>query len=241
MNEIKYMGFCDELEKLGFIAGLGPLLGRVIAKTGIGAKAIAGAGKFISRYGTKQFSKPMFQTAGKTYARGISAAGSKTVRPWLGTKKTIEGVRKVPIKTPFLKNPLKATGEVVLAAGANTLDRVRYALKEGIGKYSKEEIRKAQYFSKTVTGKGGSRYEVYGKRSIPGRIANTAFDTGLGFGALGLATNKYDDKGKQQSMTKRIGGAAKDTLSWGLLRPLTMAKFTAVDLPRETKNIIKGF
>ena len=55
------------------------------------------------------------------------------------------------------------------------------------------------------------------------------------------ATNKYDEQGKKRGIGSRIGGAAKETVFWGPLRPLAMAHLTTVELPKMTKDIIKGF
>lgn len=242
---IKYAAFNKELEKLAvpLMPLLSKLFGRIATKTpalksiatNIGSKA----NKFISNYATKSHGTPFYRSSGSTFS-ALRAANSSKMRPMLGFgNKKILGYRQVT-RTPFTKNPLKSTGEAVLSATANTMDNVKHFLKSP-RKYVKEDLFRSQHFSKVVTGPGNKKYEIFAKRSIPGKIMNPVFDTGVGFGALTLATNKHDEKGQQQGILKRVGKAAGTSIAWGPLRPLTMAKFTAVDLPKEIKNSIKGF
>jgi hypothetical protein len=242
--KVKREAFIAEFEKLGGYALLGRLLTKAMTKVPVIKDAVKGLSNFATKHSTRPISKPLYSTSGKTFTEGMSAlkstTGKSTVRPWFGKSQVPLGVRKVS-RTPFFKDPLRATGEAVQRGAAHTIDNLKTVAKEGVGSFFKKEFARSQTFAKTVTGKNGKQFEVIGKRSIPGRLLNPMWDTGAGFGALSLATDSHDQYGKKRSFGSRLGRAAGETALFGVGRPVGMAYVTAVELPKMMKSTFKGF
>ncbi len=185
----------------------------------------------------------LYAKSGKGWTEGMgtlkATTGKGVVKPWLGKTRQPLGFR--PSKKIPWKDPVRRVGQAALTGTANLITTGKTIAKKVIGKYIKEDFARTQYFTKTIGGKGKKQYDVIAKRSLPGRLMNPVFDTGIGFGGLALATNKYDERGKKRGIVSRAGGAIKEAITWGPLRPLAIAHMTTVELPKMTKDIIKGF
>jgi hypothetical protein len=243
---VKRKAFAEEFEKLGGYGLIGRLLTKIMSKSTVAKDMVGRVSSFASKYSNQMTNPAAYSKSGKVYEKGMEAlkattsTGKPTVRPWLGKTRQPLGIRESK-KIPFFKDPIRSVGQTMMTGAANLAMTGKTIAKKGIGKYIKEDLARTQYFSKTIAGKGGKQYDVLAKRSLAGRITNPVFDTGIGFGGLALATNKYDEQGKKRSIAGRVGGAAKEAITWGPLRPLAMAHLTTVELPKMTKDIIKGF
>jgi hypothetical protein len=244
---VRRKAFAEEFEKLGGVpAGLiGKLLAKIMSKSTVAKDMVGRVSSFASKHST-QMTNPAaaYSKSGKVYEQGMEAlkttTGKSTVKPWLGKSRQPLGIRESK-KIDLFKDPLRSVGQTVMTGAANLAMTGKTIAKKGLGKYLKEDFARTQYFSKQIAGKGGKKYDVLAKRSLAGKITSPVFDTGVGFGGLALATNKYDDQGQKRGIASRIGSAAKESVLWGPLRPLAMAHLTTVELPKMTKDIIKGF
>ena len=240
---VRQKAFFDELEKLGAVGLIGRLVTGLMSKSPIAKELFGKASRFATQYATN-LGREGFRQSGKVFQEGMTAlkstTGKSTIRPMLGTSKQVMGIRESS-KIPFMKDPIRSVGQSVLRGAANLVNTGKTIAKEGVGSYLKKDLARTQYFTKTITGEGGKAFDVLAKRSLPGRLINPVVDTGIGFGGLALATNKYDAQGRKRGLASRIGGAAKEGILWGPLRPLAMAHMTTVELPKMTKDIIKGF
>jgi hypothetical protein len=241
---VRRKAFTEEFEKLGGYGLLGRLIAKLMSKSPIAKEMVGKVSTFASKYSDIATNPALYAKSGLGWAEGMgtlkaTAGGKGVVKPWLGKAKQPLGFRQSR-KIPW-KDPVRRVGQAVLTGTANLITTAKTIAKKGIGKYIKEDFARTQYFTKTIGSKGGRQYDVIAKRSKAGRIMNPVFDTGLGFGGLALATNKFDDQGKKRSLIPRIGGALKESVLWGPLRPLAMAHVTTVELPKMTKDIIKGF
>lgn len=240
---VKRKAFVEEFEKLGGYGLLGQLITKLMSKSTIAKDIVGKVSTFASKY-SDTANPALYRKSGIGWMEGMgtlkaTTSGKGTIKPMLGKAKQPLGFRPAR-KIPFFKDPVRRVGQTVLTGAANLAMTGKNIAKKGIGKYIKEDFARTQYFTKTI-GKGGKQYDVIAKRSLPGRLMNPVFDTGIGFGGLALATNKYDPQGKKRGLTSRIGGAVKESVLWGPLRPLAMAHLTTVELPKMTKDIIKGF
>ncbi len=240
---VKRKAFVEEFEKLGGYGLLGRLITKLMSKSPIAKEMVGKVSTFASKYSDIATNPAAYAKSGKVYEQGMktlkATTGKSTMKPWLGKTRQPLGFRQSR-KIPFFKDPVRSVGQSVLTGTANLITAGKTVAKKGIGKYIKEDFARTQYFSKTI-GKGRKQYDVIAKRSLPGRLMNPVFDTGIGFGGLALATNKYDAQGKKRGLTPRIGSALKESVLWGPLRPLAVAQITTVELPKMTKDIIKGF
>jgi hypothetical protein len=240
---VRRKAFTEEFEKLGGYGLLGRLIAKLMSKSPIAKEMVGKVSTFASKYSDIMTSPASYAKSGKVYKQGLEALKTTTkkttMRPWLGKTRQPLGFRESK-KIPW-KDPVRRVGQAVLTGTANLITTGKTIAKEGIRGYVKKDLARTQYFAKTIGAKGGKQYDVIAKRSLPGRLMNPVFDTGIGFGGLALATSKYDDQGKKRGVTSRIGGALKETVLWGPLRPLAMAHMTTVELPKMTKDIIKGF
>lgn len=243
---VRRKAFAEEFEKLGGVpVGLiGKLLTKLMSKSTLAKDVVGRVSSFASKHSSQMTNPAAYSKSGKVFDKGMEAlkttTGKSTVRPWLGKTRQPLGIRESK-KIDLWKDPVRSVGQTVMTGAANLAMTGKTIAKKGLGKYLKEDFAKTQYFSKQIAGKGGKKYDVLAKRSLAGRITNPVFDTGVGFGGLALATNKYDEQGKKRGMASRIGSAAKESVLWGPLRPLAMAHLTTVELPKMTKDIIKGF
>jgi hypothetical protein len=239
---VKRKAFVEEFEKLGGYGLLGRLITKLMSKSTIAKDIVGKASAFASKYSDIPTNPALYRKSGIGWMEGMgtlkATTGKGTVRPWFGKAKQPLGFRQAR-QIPW-KNPVKRVGQSALTGAANLITTGKTIAKKGIGKYIKEDFARTQYFSKTI-GKGGRQYDVIAKRSLPGRLMNPVVDTGVGFGGLALATNKFNEQGKKRGMGSRLGGALKESVLWGPLRPLAMAHLTTVELPKMTKDIIKGF
>jgi hypothetical protein len=243
---VRRKAFAEEMEKLGTSGLIGRLLAKIMSKSTVAKDMVGRISSFASKHST-QMANPAaaYSKSGKVYEEGMQAlkatTGKSTVKPWLGKSRQPLGIRESK-KIDFFKDPLRSVGQTVMTGAANLANTAKTIAKKGLGKYIKEDFAAARHFSKQITGEGGKKYDVLAKRSFIGGLANPVFETaGIGFGGMALATNKYDEQGKKRGIGSRIGGAAKETALWGPLRPLAMAHLTTVELPKMTKDIIKGF
>jgi len=240
---LRRKAFAEEFEKLGGYALIGKLIAGLMSKSTLAKNLIGKASTFANKHSNIATNLASYSKSGAGYAKGMNVlkatTGKSTVRPMLGKTKQPLGFRPSN-KIDFFKDPVRSVGQTVMTGTANLINTGKTIAKKGLGKYLKEDFARTQYYSKTI-GTGKKRYDVIAKRSIPGRLMNPVFDTGIGFGGLALATNKYDDQGKQRGAGSRVGGALKESVLWGPLRPLAMAHLTTVELPKLTKDIIKGF
>jgi len=240
---VRRKAFAEEFEKLGGYALVGRLIAGLMSKSTLAKNLVGKVSRFGSKYSTRSLNKPMYLTAkggGKTFHFGMDALGKSTLKPWLGKGRAPIGVRQVN-KVKFTKDPVRSIGQSVLRGAANTVEDLKTIAKKGPWSYMKKDIARAQTFSKTVTGKGGKQYEIFGKRSLSGKILNPVAETGLGIGGLTLAMNGRDEQGKKRGLLSRVGSAAKDTFVWGPMRAPAAAFYGATELPKITKDIIKGF
>jgi len=237
----------DEFEKLGGYGLLGKILSGVMRKSKFVNTAVKSMGTFADTYATNPLSKNMVKTTGGVFNKGMDALkasqqGKSTIRPWLGTTRSPLGVQEVvKNNTKFLENPLKAVKERAYRGTAHMIDNFRVVAQEGAGSFIKKEISRAGQFSKEVTGLNGKKYNIIGRRSLAGQALNTLTDTGIGFGALALATNKNDDSGKPRTALQRIANAGKEAFMWGVAKPLAIGKALVYDLPKMTMDLNKGF
>jgi hypothetical protein len=240
---VRRKAFAEEFEKLGGYALIGRLISGLMSKSQLAKNLIGKASTFANKHSNISTNLASYSKSGTGYTKGMdvlkATTGKSTVRPMLGKNKQPLGFRPSK-KIDFFKDPVRSIGQTVMTGTANLINTGKTIAKKGLGKYLKEDFARTQYYSKTI-GTGKKRYDVIAKRSIPGRLMNPVFDTGIGFGGLALATNKYDDQGKQRGVGSRVGGALKESVLWGPLRPLAMAHLTTVELPKMTKDIIKGF
>lgn len=240
---VRRKAFTEEFEKLGGYGLLGRLIAKLMSKSPIAKEMVGKVSTFASKHSDIATNPALYAKSGKGWAEGMGAlkatTGKGTIRPMLGKAKQPLGFRESR-KIPW-KNPVRRVGQSILTGTANLITTGKTIAKKGIGKYIKEDFARTQYFSKTIGGKGGKQYDVLAKRSLAGRVMNPVFDTGIGFGGLALATNKYDERGKKRGVVSRAGGAIKEAITWGPLRPLAIAHMTTVELPKMTKDIIKGF
>jgi hypothetical protein len=241
---VRRKAFAEEFEKLGGYGLLGRLITKLMSKSTVAKDMVGRVSSFASKHSGQMTDPARYSTTGKVFEKGMktlkTTTGKPTVRPWLGKTRKPVGIRESK-KIPFLKDPIRSAGQTVLTGAANLAMTGKTIAKEGIRGYLKKDLARTQYFSKTIGAKGGKQYDVLAKRSLAGKITNPVFDTGIGFGGLALATSKYDEQGKKRGIASRIGGAAKESVLWGPLRPLAMAHMTTVELPKMTKDIIKGF
>ena len=233
-------------EKLGGVPVglLGKLIAKLMSKSPIAKDIVGKVSTFASKHSDIATNPALYSKPGsKIYQKGIEALETTTkkttMKPWLGKTRQPLGFRESR-KIPW-KDPVRRIGQSVLTGTANIINVGRTIAKKGIGKYIKEDFARTQYYTKVIGAKGAKQYDVIAKRSLAGRAMNPVFDTGIGFGGLALATSKYDEQGKKRGLTSRVGGALKETVLWGPLRPLAMAHLTTVELPKMTKDIIKGF
>ncbi len=241
---VRRKAFTEEFEKLGGYGLLGRLIAKLMSKSTIAKDLVGKASTFASKYSDIPTNPALYAKPGsKIYQKGMktleTTTRKSTVRPWLGKTREPLGFRESK-KIPW-KDPVRRVGQSVLTGTANLINIGKTIAKKGIGKYIKEDFARTQYFTKQIGGKGKKQYDVIAKRSLPGRLMNPVFDTGIGFGGLALATNKYDERGKKRGVVSRAGGAIKEAITWGPLRPLAIAHMTTVELPKMTKDIIKGF
>ena len=240
---VRRKAFAEEFEKLGGYGLIGRLVTKLMSKSKVAKDMIGRVSSFASKY-SDTTNPALYRKSGAGFTKGMEAlkttTGKSTVKPWLGKAKQPLGFRESR-KIPFLKDPVRSVGQSITTGAANLAMAGKTIAKKGIGKYIKEDFARTQYFTETIAGKGGKQYDVIAKRSLAGRITNPVFDTGIGFGGLALATNQYDEQGKKRGVGSRIAGAAKESVLWGPLRPLAMAHMTTVELPKMTKDIIKGF
>ena len=241
---VRRKAFVEEFEKLGGYGLLGRLIAKLMSKSPIAKEIVGKVSTFASKHSDIATNPALYAKSGKVYERGMktlkTTTGKPTVKPWLGKTRQPLGFRESK-KIPFSKDPVRRVGQLALTGTANLITTGKTIAKKGVGKYLKEDLARTQYFRKTIGAKGGKQYDVLAKRSLAGRITNPVFDTGIGFGGLALATNKYDPQGKERGLISRAGGALKESVLWGPLRPLAMAHVTTVELPKMTKDIIKGF
>ncbi len=240
---VKRKAFVEEFEKLGGYGLLGRLIAKIMSKSTIAKDIVGKVSTFASKHSDIATNPALYRKSGIGWMEGMgtlkATTGKGTVKPWLGKTRQPLGFRQSR-KIPW-KDPVRRIGQAALTGTANLITTGKTIAKKGIGKYIKEDFARTQYFTKTIGSKGGRQYDVIAKRSKAGRIMNPVVDTGLGFGGLALATNKYDPQGKKRGLTSRVGGALKESVLWGPLRPLAMAHLTTVELPKMTKDIIKGF
>jgi len=240
---VRRKAFAEEFEKLGGYGLLGRLIAKLMSKSPIAKEMVGKASTFASKYSDIPTNPALYRKSGMGWMEGMgtlkATTGKGTIRPWFGKAKQPLGFRESK-KIPW-KDPVRRVGQTIMTGAANLITTGKTIAKKGVGKYLKEDLARTQYFSKTIAGKGGKQYDVIAKRSLAGRITNPVFDTGIGFGGLALATNKYDIQGKKRGIGSRIAGAAKESVLWGPLRPLAIAHMTTVELPKMTKDIIKGF
>ncbi len=240
---VRRKAFAEEFEKLGGYGLLGRLITKLMSKSKAAKEMVGRVSSFASKY-SDTTNPALYSKSGPGVTKEMEAlkvtTGKSTVKPMLGRAKQPLGFRESR-KIEFLKDPVRSVGQTIMTGAANLVTTGKTIAKKGFGKYLKEDLARTQYFSKTIASKGGKRYDVIAKRSLAGRITNPVFDTGIGFGGLALATSKYDEQGKKRGIGSRIAGAAKESVLWGPLRPLAMAHLTTVELPKMTKDIIKGF
>jgi hypothetical protein len=242
---VKRKAFMEEFEKLGGYGLLGKLITKLMSKSTIAKDIVGKVSTFASKHSDLATNPALYTKPGsEIYQKGMetlkTTSGKSSVRPLLGKSRQPLGFRESK-KIPFKKDPVRRIGQMALTGAANLAMTGKTIAKKGIGKYLKEDLARTQYFTKTIGSKGGKQYDYIAKRSLPGRLMNPVFDTGIGFGGLALATNKYDEQGQKRGIADRVGGAAKEAIAWGPLRPLAMAHMTTVELPKITKDLIKGF
>ncbi len=245
---VRRKAFTEEFEKLGGYGLLGRLIAKLMSKSPIAKEMVGKVSTFASKHSDIATNPALYGKPGSAvFQKGMNilksspgiAAGKGAIKPWLGKTRQPLGFR--PSKKIPWKDPVRRVGQAALTGTANLITTAKTIAKKGIGKYIKEDFARTQYFTKTIGGKGKKQYDVIAKRSLPGRLMNPVFDTGIGFGGLALATNKYDERGKKRGIVSRAGGAIKEAITWGPLRPLAIAHMTTVELPKMTKDIIKGF
>lgn len=241
---IRRKAFIEEFEKLGGAGLIGRLVSKLLSKSPVVKNMAGRLSTFAAKHGDELTHPSLYKMTGRTFERGMGAlkhtTGKSTVKPWFGKARQPIGFRE-STKIPFTKNPVKSIGQSILTGAANLVNTGKTIANKGLLGYLKQDFGRTQYFTKTVTGKGGKAYDVLAKRSLAGRLTNPVLDTGVGFGGLALATNKYDEKGRERGLASRIGNAAKDAAWWGPLRPLAMAHLSTVEIPKMTKDVIKGF
>lgn len=241
---VRRKAFAEEFEKLGGYGLLGKLITRLMSKSTIAKDIVGKVSTFASKHSDIVTNPALYSKSGKVFERGMktlkTTTGKSTVKPWLGKTRQPLGFRESK-KIPFLKDPVRSVGQSALTGAANLITTGKTIAKEGVRGYIKKDLARTQYFTKTIGAKGGKQYNVIAKRSLAGKITNPVFDTGIGFGGLALATSKYDDQGKKRGIASRTGGAVKEAITWGPLRPLAIAHMTTIELPKMTKDLIKGF
>ena len=241
---VRRKAFAEEFEKLGGYGLLGRLIAKLMSKSPVAKEIVGKVSTFASKHSDIATNPALYRKSGLGWAEGMgtlkATTGKGVIKPWLGKATQPLGFRQSR-KIPFSKDPVRSIGQSALTGAANLITTGKIIAKKGIGKYIKQDLARTQYFTKRIGSKGGRQYDVIAKRSLPGRLMNPVVDTGIGFGGLALATNKYDPQGKKRGIVSRVGGAAKEAITWGPLRPLAMAHVTTVELPKMTKDIIKGF
>jgi len=222
-------GFEDQLIKLGFFGLLSKMMPSVV-------KGVSNLAKWAPK---------AYQSGGVLGAQNLKSMPSKVrgfeglaKRPWLGvTKKPVRGViGEGDMGAKFLENPLrwlaKKPKEIIGRTAQNVMDiKDVGALEALVG----SPLRRASLFYKHPA----PGMTTVHSRSLLGKGLSIGGTTGVGFAGM-AALPKTDMHGQPRSVAQRLGSGAKEWMWWGSpVRPITQAKFTAYDLPKEVINVFK--
>lgn len=209
-NKIIMYAFADELEKNSAV----PIFSAV-------------AGKILGKSGLKSGLKYMAKTAPRaTSTLSKSAPKTITKKPGFLTRAIAEPLHR---GGQFLKNPIKGIQREFRRMGRYTKTaKDPKTLKNMV----KQEIGKGKKF----LGYDKAGRAVF-KRSLAGKIGLGFGMSGVGFGAMEFATNKYDDQGKKRSLGRRLARAGGEAALWSFA-PTIGGTVLGVQLANQAKKAL---